>query len=68
MSEWLPLEALAARLDLPLKWLREKADEGAIPSLVLPGRRRRFDPEQVSTALRLLADAARHAEAAHDGH
>lgn len=40
----IPLSALATRLGVPVGWLREQADRGEIPSLVI-SRRRYFDEE-----------------------
>lgn len=56
MYDWIPLEALAIRLQLSESWLRSQADDGSIPHLRLPGGRRRFNQEQVEDALRNLAD------------
>jgi len=53
-TELLPLDALAARLELPRTYLRRLAETGEIPSLDANGRLR-FDVEAVGEALRLLA-------------
>lgn len=60
------LEALAAALALPKGWLRDEADAGRIPCLMV-GTRRRFDLQAVRDALAKRAaaeaeDSARGAE------
>lgn len=52
--EYLPLDALAARLNLPRTYVRRLAREGRIPSLNVNGRLR-FDESAVREALRQLA-------------
>jgi hypothetical protein len=49
-APFLPLNPLATRLGLPRDWLREQADKGAIPCLMI-GRRRFFDLEAVKSSL-----------------
>jgi len=53
-SEYLPLDALAARLNLPARYLRGLADAKKIPSLDV-NRRLRFSEPEVRAALRRLA-------------
>ena len=55
ISEYLPLDALAAALNLSRPYLRRLAREGRIPSLNVNGRLR-FDEAQVRAALRRLAE------------
>ena len=47
---FLPLEPLAARLGVPIAWLKREADAGRIPFLSV-GRRRLFNPDTVALAL-----------------
>jgi len=54
IGEYLPLDALAATLNLPRPYLRRLAREGRIPVLHVNGRLR-FDEVQVRGALRRLA-------------
>ena len=58
ISEYLPLDALAAALNLPRPYLRRLAREGRIPALNVNGRLR-FDEAQVREALRRLAAETR---------
>ncbi len=51
------LEALSAALALPKTWLRDQADAGAIPCLMV-GSRRRFDLQAVRDSLAERAAAA----------
>jgi len=55
LNEYLSLEALAARLNLPQEYLRRIADEKQIPSLDVNGRLR-FNEPDVRAALTQLAD------------
>jgi excisionase family DNA binding protein len=48
-------EALAIRLGLPLRFIRQMADQNKIPYLVVGGRRR-FNPAAVKAALDQMAE------------
>jgi hypothetical protein len=65
--EYLPLEALAATLGLPSKFLRGLAGRGDIPALDVNGRLR-FDESAVREALTKLASRKQKKRkgAAHD--
>jgi excisionase family DNA binding protein len=54
-SDFLPLDALAARLGLPRTFLREQVKRRTIPVLRI-GTRLRFDETAVRDALRRLAE------------
>ena len=54
IGEYLPLDALAATLNLPRPYLRRLVSERRIPVLHVNGRLR-FDEAQVREALRRLA-------------
>jgi len=54
MTQYIPLEVLATRLNLPARYLRDLADEGKIPYLVT-GKRRYFSQDTVASALDELA-------------
>jgi len=49
-GQFATLDALSAMLRLPRSWLRDQADAGTIPSLMV-GHRRLFDPVAVRAAL-----------------
>ena len=53
--EYITLECLASRLNLPQNYLKQLADLGEIPRLLVGGRRR-FMEEHVRDALRILAE------------
>jgi hypothetical protein len=54
-QEYISLEVLAAKLRLPLKYLRELAKTNSIPSLNVNGRLR-FNPVSVQQALDRIAE------------
>lgn len=58
-NEFVSLDVLAIRLNLPRTYLRQLVREGRIPVLTA-GRLQRFDPEQVREALRNLAETVVH--------
>lgn len=47
---WEPLEVLAFNCKLPVRWLRDAAESGEIPSLMVAGEFR-FNPDAVADAL-----------------
>ena len=49
-TSFIPLDALATTLGLPKQWVRAQAEAGAIPSLVVNGRRL-YDVTTVREAL-----------------
>tara|TARA_Y100000310_G_scaffold213286_1_gene214190 strand:+ start:1797 stop:1991 length:195 start_codon:yes stop_codon:yes gene_type:complete len=53
-TQYLSLEALAATLGLPQKYLRELADQGEIPYLSVSGRMR-FNEREVRSALSVIS-------------
>jgi hypothetical protein len=61
VTEYLPLEALAARLNLPQRYLKGLALASDIPSLNVNGRLR-FNPAAVQQALDKLAAKGGHDE------
>jgi excisionase family DNA binding protein len=66
MTQYLPLDALAARLNLSARYLRQLADAKKIPSLDVNGRRR-FDEQDVRDALKRLAGESRGRRTVLDG-
>jgi excisionase family DNA binding protein len=59
MNEWMSLDCLSGRLDLPKKYLRRLADENKIPFVVVAGNRRRFNQSDVCDAIRRLTTQQR---------
>jgi len=59
LTEYLSLEALSARLNLPQNYLRVLTDSSAIPSLDVNGRLRFSEPD-VRDALSVLALKPKH--------
>ena len=57
----LSLEALAARLGVPLAWLREEVRHGRLP-VIMAGKRRLFDFESVRAELIRRSHAAEQQE------
>ena len=49
-SRLLPVGAMARRLRVPVKWLREEAETGRVPCL-MAGKAILFDPEAVECVL-----------------
>ena len=63
---YISLDVLAASLDLPAKWLRQKAEAGEIPALFVH-RRWRFSEAAVREALlRMQQEGARSKANEHD--
>jgi hypothetical protein len=56
-TQYLSLEALAATLNLPQKYIRELAVEGEVPCLSVSGRLR-FDEGDVRSALSAISHRA----------
>jgi len=48
------LHQIARELDLPASWLRQQAETGTIPSVVI-SRRRYFSPQAVEAAIERMA-------------
>ena len=53
-DEFMSLDCLSGRLDLPKKYLRRLADERKIPFVVVAGNRRLFNQADVCNAIRRL--------------
>ncbi len=60
-TQYISLDALAGRLGLPRRFLREQARRGVIPCLRIGGRMR-FEESAVRDALRRKAQQGPHTE------